>query len=694
MEDNNDAFMHEMDMNNKEVFAQSKNRQTEEEGRMGAAGDSGLKFEGKPKRAKRDRDKTMLGSAAMKIFLFFLMTISFLVIIASAFVEGYMVDNGVYEREDEFKRQIMSGQIWNDYDKIRAFDTLELFNMEKIENIVDGDVKLRLVRYEDSEELWSNYNGFDTPYTYQIHCSYRSYAEKWGLDVLKRSGYDDNSSELKEYVWEFYVDPDFPCGSGYLELWRIASILYERRYLVIAVLVSACLAFILSFILLMCSAGHHNGKNGVSPSLLNFVPIDLYAGIWIWIAFVVLFVGAQFLNYAWDGATCATVMIFGTFEVIWGTAFAMEVMTRLKLGGFCRNTIIYRLLRLIVKIFKLISRGLLAVISGIPQIVNNLIAFFGICILELIGIMIFCEAEIFVLWLIEKVILLPVLLYFSLCQARLKEAGEALAEGNMSYKLDTSRMILDQKEHGENLNSIAQGINTAVEERMKSERLKTELITNVSHDIKTPLTSIINYSDLIVNESTDNARINEYAEVLNRQSMRLKKLLDDLLEASKATTGNLDVNLQPCEVGVMLTQTIGEYEHRFEEKGLKLVAKQPETPVKVQADSRHMWRIFDNLMNNICKYAMEDSRVYLTVERCGGMVNIVFRNMSKYELDISSDELTERFARGDRSRHIEGNGLGLSIAASLAELQNGTMSIVTDGDLFKVILAFPVLADE
>jgi signal transduction histidine kinase len=223
---------------------------------------------------------------------------------------------------------------------------------------------------------------------------------------------------------------------------------------------------------------------------------------------------------------------------------------------------------------------------------------------------------------------------------------------------------------------------------MRSERLKTELITNVSHDIKTPLTSIINYADLISAEETDNPRITEYSQVLLRQSERLKKLLEDLLEASKATTGNLEVDLKPCEVGVLLTQAVGEYQKRMEERHLELRTSQPEEPVRVMADGRHLWRVFDNLLNNICKYAQENSRVYVSVEMREKKVHIIFRNMSKYALDISGEELEERFVRGDRSRHMEGNGLGLSIAKSLTELLNGSMTIVTDGDLFKVMLEF------
>ena len=176
--------------------------------------------------------------------------------------------------------------------------------------------------------------------------------------------------------------------------------------------------------------------------------------------------------------------------------------------------------------------------------------------------------------------------------------------------------------------------------------------------------------------------------MLLRQSRRLKKLLEDLLEASKATTGNLEVNLEPCEAGVLLSQAVGEYQQRMEEKQLDLITRQPEEIAPIMADGRHLWRVFDNLLNNICKYAQENSRVYLSVEQRERDVLIIFRNMSKYPLDISAEELEERFVRGDKSRHMEGNGLGLSIARSLVDIQGGRMEITIDGDLFKVQLIF------
>jgi signal transduction histidine kinase len=217
------------------------------------------------------------------------------------------------------------------------------------------------------------------------------------------------------------------------------------------------------------------------------------------------------------------------------------------------------------------------------------------------------------------------------------------------------------------------------------------LITNVSHDIKTPLTSIINYTDLISKEPCENEKIKEYTAVLTRQSERLKKLIEDLIEASKASTGNLEVILSPCEVNVLLSQAVGEYEEKFQQQDLQLIVKQPEHPVRIMADGRRIWRVFDNLLNNICKYAQSGTRVYLDLLETEEDVEIVFKNTSAQALNISADELKERFVRGDSSRNTEGNGLGLSIAQSLIELQKGTMDLQVDGDLFKVVLIFPKL---
>ena len=284
-------------------------------------------------------------------------------------------------------------------------------------------------------------------------------------------------------------------------------------------------------------------------------------------------------------------------------------------------------------------------------------------------------------------------LYCAIVLKKLQEASKALADGDLSYQIDTSKMFGDFKNYGELLNSISKGMAIAVEERIKSERMKTELITNVSHDIKTPLTSIINYTDLISKEPCDNKKINEYSSVLLQQSERLKRLIDDLVEASKASTGNLEVNLAPCEANILLTQVVGEYSEKIQNKSLELITNQPESIIMIMADGRRLWRVFDNLMNNICKYSQSGTRVYLSLEKQGNEAVITFKNTSRLSLNISADELMERFVRGDSSRNTEGNGLGLSIAKSLTELQNGKLELYIDGDLFKVILKFPIIKE-
>lgn len=292
-------------------------------------------------------------------------------------------------------------------------------------------------------------------------------------------------------------------------------------------------------------------------------------------------------------------------------------------------------------------------------------------------------------WIIKNIIIVPIILYITVMMKRLRVGIEEIAAGNTNYKVDTAGMYGNLRDWAENLNNISDGMNTAIEQRVKSERMKTELITNVSHDLKTPLTSIVNYANLIGQEKCDNEKIMDYSEVLVRQSVKMKRLIDDLVEASKASTGNLEVNLEPCEAEILLTQAAGEYEQKLADAGLELKVKYPETSVKIMADSRRLWRVFDNLLNNICKYGQSGTRVYLSLNETEKQVVFTFKNTSKTELNISADELMERFTRGDASRNTEGNGLGLSIAKSLTELQNGTLEILIDGDLFKVVLKFP-----
>ena len=299
-------------------------------------------------------------------------------------------------------------------------------------------------------------------------------------------------------------------------------------------------------------------------------------------------------------------------------------------------------------------------------------------------------------WRLEAVLLflapftvLPALILITLQINRIKKGAQELSEGHFDHVIDTKAMLPEIKKHANNLNNMAAAQKIAVEEKLKSERMKTELITNVSHDIKTPLTSIINYADLISKEEKNSEQTKEYSEVLVRQSKRLKTLLEDLVEASKASTGNLEVDLQPCDAQVFISQCAGEYEEKFGQYNLTLITSVPEEPVRIMADGRRMQRIFDNLLNNICKYSLPGTRVYVDLKDIGNEAVFTFKNTSKEQLNMTEEELMERFTRGDSSRNTEGSGLGLSIAGNLAELQNGKLRLTTDGDLFKATLSFP-----
>lgn len=429
-----------------------------------------------------------------------------------------------------------------------------------------------------------------------------------------------------------------------------------------------------------------------------YIPTDLLVlllGAAVWGVFQIPLPGSQDI-FSVSGyirfVGIAMLAVFGIL-IVYGRACT---------GVLLKHSILYALWYRLERVFAFLG----GILRKIPLIWKTAIIVIGLTLAELLA-WIYVKGKIptnyslyrmliclFAAWIISRVVLIP-LLFFRLQQLfLLKKAGEELAKGNSDYKVDEEGLHGDILAHAKNLNSISEGVATAVSERMKSEHLKTELITNVSHDIKTPLTSIINYSDLICKEESDNEKIKEYSEVLYRQAGRLKKLLEDLMEAAKASTGNVEVNLQTCDIGVLLEQAVGEFEHRLSEKQLTPVIKKPEEEMLIMADSKLLWRVFDNLLTNICKYSQSGTRVYLTVERKENKVHIFFKNISEYALDISEEELMERFVRGDRARHTEGNGLGLGIAKSLVELQDGTLELSVDGDLFKVLITLPIQSEK
>ena len=273
---------------------------------------------------------------------------------------------------------------------------------------------------------------------------------------------------------------------------------------------------------------------------------------------------------------------------------------------------------------------------------------------------------------------------------QIADAITKIAGGDTSYQMNLAGLEGKELRVGNMINSIGTGLERALQEQVKSERLKADLITNVSHDIKTPLTSIINYVDLLKREQIPGERAQEYLKVLDQKSQRLKNLTEDLVEASKASSGNVKLEMTTLDIVEMIWQTNGEFEEKFATRSLELVSTLPESSILIEADGRHLWRVLENVYNNAFKYAMEHTRVYTDLELKDDKVYFTIKNISANPLNVQGEELTERFVRGDVSRTTEGSGLGLSIAQSLTKLQGGTFEILIDGDLFKVRVGFGV----
>ena len=294
------------------------------------------------------------------------------------------------------------------------------------------------------------------------------------------------------------------------------------------------------------------------------------------------------------------------------------------------------------------------------------------------------------LWFLVQGGALALACWWTISFRRLRTGAHAMAEGDLENRVDTHKMPPDLREHGEDLNNISMGLSAAVDEKMKSERFKAELITNVSHDLKTPLTSIINYVNLLRATDQTDPKALEYIDVLDRKSQRLKKLTEDLVEASKASTGVLNVERERIGMEQLIDQALGEWEEKLEARHLSIVKLLPEGETWVYADGRHLWRVIDNLLSNCSKYAMEGTRVYLELTRGKGQAALSVKNVSREAITVPADRLMERFVRGEESRNTEGSGLGLSIARSLTELQGGTFQLTADGDLFKATVTLPL----
>ena len=508
--------------------------------------------------------------------------------------------------------------------------------------------------------------------------------------IPRQSFYYDEGAEDVWYRVDWTVDCTLPVGDSYYYEYLLFVNLYDERYFLPAVAAASLALSLGLLIFLLWNAGRApGGQRNAGPA--GFLPLEVY---------LLLTVGG--------GALCLALMSNGAQNILgtvlwllglWGgflffTDALMGICARARAGVLFRHSLSGAVLRWTWRLVRGFFRWLRDSFAALPLVWVAMMG--GVCVLlgeTVLTLIAFDSYELFfwLLWFAAQVLLLAVLCRFFAGLHQLRLVSRKMAQGDLSVRVPAKKLWGPLREQGEDLNRISEGMSAAVDERLRSERFKTDLITNVSHDLKTPLTSIINYVDLLQKQPLE-PQAAEYAAVIARQGQRLKKLTEDLVEASKASSGSLPVNAEPTDLAELLTQAVGEYAPRLEKSNLEPVLQLPGEPVWSMLDGRLTWRVVDNLLSNACKYSQPGTRVYVEAEQREGRAWLRVKNISRQQLNIPADELMEWFVRGDSSRTTEGSGLGLNIARSLAELQNGEFGLAIDGDLFKAWASFPLSA--
>ena len=520
-------------------------------------------------------------------------------------------------------------------------------------------------------------------------------------DTLAPSG--DEELAYFACTLELYLDPALTAPDAFSLLQPLHERLLRLRFALPVLCLVQLLLCALLYGFLLSAAGHRPGEEQVRRGWVDRIPTDVFFVLSAALGLGCCVLASTIRFYAAVGGRVLSSLIPYLLFFCGGAAgllllfllVSMSTAVRVKTRTFFSSMLVVRLLRWI-------GRGVGLLLKNLPSLWRLLLLLGGyallscICILGFLPPIVFgyssgsWETLLLLVWLAASGALVVWLCRASLGFTRLRHGARALAEGDLSHQVDPRGMIRTEKALAADLNRIGEGLSRAVEARMKSERMKTDLITNVSHDLKTPLTSIVNYVELLKKEDLHNGTAEGYVAVLDRQAQRLKKLTEDVVEASKASSGALHVQLAPVDAAELLRQCAAEYGDRFAAAQLTPVLHLPERPLVVLADGRLLWRVFDNLLGNAVKYALPGTRVYLDAAAGTDCATLTLRNISREPLDMRGEELMERFVRGDASRHAEGSGLGLSIASSLVQLQHGTLTILPDGDLFRAEIRLPL----
>ena len=543
------------------------------------------------------------------------------------------------------------------------------------------------------------------------------------------SYYDEEADQYYErvYTLDYYEGPEYEVRVYFAQDamigadFMLVAALYPYRDYYIPLVLAGLMVFIVSAVFL-CTVAGRTKTGEIRVAAINRIPLDLYgvcmAGLVVLLCLPVvwLFESAYYNNTAgiWRNPQLCLMICclcgLGMALCIIGFFYAFAAQVKASNNYWLRHTVVGWCLRqvgkvlgwigkgicLVGKAFGTAGRGIRAVFLILPTIWQWLLTAFLMvaCTAFMLlfamiawhGFWVFLWTFLFIGCVLADI---AIVCYGGWCFGTLLKGIQTMSGGDLNYKIDTRFLYGSFREFGEQLNSLAEAAKLAAERQTRSERMKTELITNVSHDIKTPLTSIINFVDLMKKPHTE-AEGEEYLAVLDRQSQRLKKLIDDLMDMSKASSGNISLELSKIDAAEAVNQALGEFADKLAKARLTPVFRQPEANVMLVADGKLLWRILSNVLGNAVKYAMPDTRLYVDLMVLQGNAVIAVKNISREQLNVNAEELMERFVRGDASRNTEGSGLGLNIARSLAELQGGQMHLTVDGDLFKVTLMFPL----
>ncbi len=510
--------------------------------------------------------------------------------------------------------------------------------------------------------------------------------------------YDPQIEDIIEGDYEVYFSYQ-PNTTEYTAFERNNAIyeLIQKHYIGYEMLPLYAFLSIILFVYLTVSMGHSRKKEEIYCNFIDRIPLEILLFLsGMAVSFEVLGLYVMFIDISqimYERITIPFISILSIIAMIYITIMITysSMIRRIKAKIFWKNTIVYKCWAFLKRV---IWGNITKFMGRLSANWRLSIYYFGFCIISVILFLLALDNGFCVFLLLVWGIWVFMKITDHLKQLKkIRDMINHIYDGKTDFLLNEEEFKGNLRNVAKYLNDIAGGFSNAIEENLKSERMKTELITNVSHDLKTPLTSIINYVDLLKAENIENEKAKEYIEVLDSKSQRLKKLTEDLVEASKASSGNIKLTMEKLKVKELIHQVTGEFEDKFEVRKLETILSYPEENVFILADSRYLYRVLENIYSNIAKYAKEDTRVYVDIVKNNKKVLIAIKNISKEQLNISADELMQRFVRGDSSRNTEGSGLGLSIAKSLTELQGGSFDIYLDGDLFKVVIEFPIVEE-